>query len=144
VFKATLTCHNMLRAAARGCSPLLNEQVPWMKRPEWKPINEEERKLVKGRPTDNFGRELRPWFFKDTLQPIRGGNDEEGAWYHLFGVATMAMAGGKGIADLAALGEEYVISKDVYEDTLELYCDRLGSEMGSIISEMGSAKDSPY
>ena len=116
-FKAMLTAHNMLRAQARGGESQLNSQVP------------------KGdRAHGSFGYGSNTNFFKENLQEIRGGGDESGAWYHMFGTSTAAMKLG-GAASHGLVGfEEFGVSKDVWSDPMEYRMDKMGIAMGQRVS----------
>jgi hypothetical protein len=117
-YLASLNAHNTMRGLARGMDPAWNDQVP---------------KGEKGRILDWFGNSSQPEFVRQYLQPIRGGNDESGAIYHLFGMSTMSMAGGETAADGMASLEEYTVSKDAWSDPFELRIDRMGAELGQFL-----------
>jgi hypothetical protein len=121
-FKATLAAHNTLRALARGRNDGLQAQVP----PE---------KRYHGRRGDAFGARQADEYFEKYLQPIRGGRDEGGAWYHFFGMAAFSMTAGEVTAKAASNAEERWVSGDAKTDPLELYVDTVGADTGSVIAD---------
>ncbi|MBN1191171.1 MAG: hypothetical protein JXA46_15545 [Dehalococcoidales bacterium] len=148
---ALLTCHNLLRAAARGGEDL--------------PLTPDEQQILdKG--YDKFDRDqFDKWqtvrsktgryadeetFSK--LAPLRS-NDNEGAWYHLFGTATLALNSqssyikwdslemlpnipihqikNRGIVEI----EEGMVSGDKWADPPEYCIDNFGLEIGDLLRQ---------
>ncbi len=130
-FDAVLAAHNILRLHARGGEPQLSRLGP----PTRLPVIDARGRPVPGQFTEDyrFGYGSDESLFTNFLEPIHGGTDEGGAWYHMFGTLTAGVGLGQTATDSMIAIERTAYENYTIRDPLEGRMDDIGTEIGAEI-----------